>query len=114
MTKDAPPTEQRIGVFLFLVESSAGGTWWSRPIRSASFSFQPRRGRSVSRGALSQWRDRLLILSRYFTMSSDDDHYLGSYLSEILPAIGLDVETYAPYVTGYVSHKIIHLSLFLT
>jgi hypothetical protein len=49
------------------------------------------------------------------TMSSDDDHYLGSYLSEILPAIGLDEETYAPYVTGYVSHKSLFLlSLFLT
>lgn len=52
------------------------------------------------------------ILSRYFTMSSDDDHYLGSYLSEILPAIGLDVETYAPYVTGYVSHKSLFLCLY--
>jgi len=34
---------------------------------------------------------------------SDEDHYLDSYLSEILPALGLDAETYAPYVTGYVS-----------
>ncbi len=32
-----------------------------------------------------------------------DDHYLDSYLSEILPTLGLDAETYAPYVTGYVS-----------
>ena len=32
-----------------------------------------------------------------------DDHYLDSYLTEILPALGLDAETYAPYVTGYVS-----------
>mmetsp|Transcript_22089 Transcript_22089/g.48033 ORF Transcript_22089/g.48033 Transcript_22089/m.48033 type:complete len:225 (+) Transcript_22089:84-758(+) len=32
---------------------------------------------------------------------SDEDHYLDSYLSELLPAIGLDAETYAPYVTGY-------------
>ena len=49
-------------------------------------------------------------------MSSDDDHYLGSYLSEILPAIGLDAETYSPYVIGYVSHQYtyIPLSLFLT
>ena len=45
-------------------------------------------------------------------MSSDDDHYLDSYLSEILPTIGLDVETYAPYVTGYVSHKSLFLCLY--
>ena len=32
-----------------------------------------------------------------------DDHYLDNYLSEILPTLGLDAETYAPYVTGYVS-----------
>lgn len=32
---------------------------------------------------------------------SEEDHYLDSYLSETLPALGLDVETYAPYVTGY-------------
>ncbi|KAL9181222.1 hypothetical protein ACHAXT_010027 [Thalassiosira profunda] len=30
-----------------------------------------------------------------------EDHYLDSYLSEILPSLGLDAETYAPYVTGY-------------
>lgn len=30
-----------------------------------------------------------------------EDHYLDDYLSEILPALGLDAETYAPYVTGY-------------
>ena len=48
----------------------------------------------------------------YDAMSSDDDHYLGSYLSEILPAIGLDEETYAPYVTGYVSHKSLFLCLY--
>lgn len=28
-----------------------------------------------------------------------EEHYLDSYLAEILPALGLDVETYAPYVT---------------
>lgn len=33
----------------------------------------------------------------------DDDHYLDSYLSEILPALGLDVDAYAPYVTSFVS-----------
>ena len=32
-----------------------------------------------------------------------DDHYLDEYLSQILPALGLDAETYAPYVTGFVS-----------
>ncbi|KAL7533325.1 hypothetical protein ACHAWF_004456 [Thalassiosira exigua] len=30
-----------------------------------------------------------------------EDHYLDSYLSKVLPALGLDAETYAPYVTGY-------------
>jgi len=30
-----------------------------------------------------------------------DDHYLDEYLSQILPALGLDAETYAPYVTGF-------------
>lgn len=29
-----------------------------------------------------------------------DEHYLDSYLAEILPALGLDAETYAPYVTA--------------
>jgi hypothetical protein len=53
-----------------------------------------------------------ILLTLELTMSSDDDHYLGSYLSEILPAIGLDVETYAPYVTGYVSHKSLFLCLY--
>lgn len=51
-------------------------------------------------------------IPRHHLMSSNDDHYLGSYLSEILPAIGLDVETYAPYVTGYVSHKSLFLCLY--
>ena len=32
---------------------------------------------------------------------TEEDHYLDAYLSEILPALGLDVEAYAPYVTGY-------------
>mmetsp|Transcript_12356 Transcript_12356/g.22303 ORF Transcript_12356/g.22303 Transcript_12356/m.22303 type:complete len:224 (-) Transcript_12356:73-744(-) len=36
---------------------------------------------------------------------SDEDHYLDSYLSEILPALGLDAETYAPYVTGYANEN---------
>ncbi|KAL3816102.1 hypothetical protein ACHAXA_004527 [Cyclostephanos tholiformis] len=34
-----------------------------------------------------------------------DDHYLDSYLTEILPALGLDAETYAPYVTGYANNN---------
>ena len=29
-----------------------------------------------------------------------EEHYLDSYLAEILPALGLDAETYAPYVTA--------------
>jgi len=32
-----------------------------------------------------------------------DRHYLDSYLSDILPALGLDVEAYGPYVTSFVS-----------
>lgn len=32
---------------------------------------------------------------------AEEDHYLDSFLSEVLPALGLDAETYAPYVTGY-------------
>lgn len=28
-----------------------------------------------------------------------EEHYLDSYLATILPALGLDAETYAPYVT---------------
>jgi hypothetical protein len=32
---------------------------------------------------------------------SDEVHYLDEYLTEILPQLGLDVETYGPYVTGY-------------
>jgi hypothetical protein len=30
-----------------------------------------------------------------------DSHYLDTYLSIALPALGLDTETYAPYVTGF-------------
>lgn len=29
-----------------------------------------------------------------------EEHYLDSYLAEILPALGLDADTYAPYVTA--------------
>ena len=29
-----------------------------------------------------------------------EEHYLDSYLAEILPSLGLDAETYAPYVTA--------------
>ena len=117
MTKDAPPTEQRIGVFLFLVESSAGGTCWSRPIRSRlvlptawSGALSP----SLTNGGTEESYSLTLPTSLWNlpTMSSDDDHYLDSYLSEILPTIGLDVETYAPYVTGYVSHKSLFLCLY--
>lgn len=32
---------------------------------------------------------------------SDDDHYLDSYLTEVLPRLGLDAEMYTPYVTGF-------------
>ena len=31
---------------------------------------------------------------------SMDEHYLSAYLEETLPEIGLDYETYGPYVTG--------------
>lgn len=31
----------------------------------------------------------------------DEGHYLDEYLSEILPKLGLDAETYGPYVTGF-------------
>lgn len=34
---------------------------------------------------------------------SDEDHYLNSYLSTALPELGLDPETYGPYVTGLFS-----------
>ena len=57
-----------------------------------------------------KWRDVSKIA--YIMMSSDDDHYLGSYLSEILPTIGLDIETYAPYVTAYVSHTSLCICLY--
>ena len=36
---------------------------------------------------------------------AEKNHYLDSYLSEILPQLGLDTETYAPYVTGYANNK---------
>jgi len=32
---------------------------------------------------------------------ADDGHYLDGYLAAILPELGLDFDTYAPYVTGY-------------
>jgi hypothetical protein len=32
---------------------------------------------------------------------ADEGHYLDEYLSEILPKLGLDTETYGPYVTGF-------------
>jgi hypothetical protein len=32
---------------------------------------------------------------------SDEAHYLDDWLSETLPRLGLDAETYGPYVTGY-------------
>jgi hypothetical protein len=32
---------------------------------------------------------------------SDKAHYLDDWLSETLPRLGLDAETYGPYVTGY-------------
>ena len=36
---------------------------------------------------------------------ADDGHYLDGYLAAILPELGLDFDTYAPYVTGYVSSR---------
>ena len=39
-------------------------------------------------------------------MEADD--YLDSYLSDILPTLGLDVEAYAPYVTSFVSPEPIY------
>ena len=36
-------------------------------------------------------------------MDDVDEHYLDSYLTDILPALGLDVEAYGPYVTSFVS-----------
>lgn len=35
---------------------------------------------------------------------SDDSHYLDSFLQERLPALGLDYETYGPYVRGLVTN----------
>ncbi len=35
-----------------------------------------------------------------FNMTDTEDHYLDSFLSQKLPELGLDAETYAPYVTG--------------
>jgi len=32
--------------------------------------------------------------------AGDEDHYLFEYLSTTLPTLGLDPETYGPYVTG--------------
>ncbi len=50
-----------------------------------------------------------IIEDHTITMAmADDDHYLDSYLSDTLPALGLDVEAYAPYVKSFVS-----LGLFL-
>lgn len=40
-------------------------------------------------------------------MDDVDEHYLDSYLNDILPALGLDVEAYGPYVTSFVSHQIL-------
>ena len=36
---------------------------------------------------------------------SDEAHYLDEYLCEILPKLGLDAETYGPYVTGYANEE---------
>mmetsp|Transcript_5749 Transcript_5749/g.11749 ORF Transcript_5749/g.11749 Transcript_5749/m.11749 type:complete len:96 (-) Transcript_5749:774-1061(-) len=33
-------------------------------------------------------------------MTDNEQHYLHSFLSQKLPELGLDAETYAPYVTG--------------
>ena len=40
-------------------------------------------------------------------MDDVDEHYLDSYLTDILPALGLDVEAYGPYVTSFVSRQIL-------
>ena len=37
----------------------------------------------------------------YNKTMADEDHYLDEYLSEALPKLGLDAETYGPYVTGF-------------
>ena len=36
---------------------------------------------------------------------SDEAHYLDEYLCEVLPKLGLDAETYGPYVTGYANEE---------
>jgi len=41
-----------------------------------------------------------LCIVSFNTGQMSEEHYLHSYLAEILPALGLDVETYAPYVTA--------------
>jgi hypothetical protein len=55
-------------------------------------------------GSCTIGEEKIRLIDRLQSeVSMSDDHYLDSYLSEILPTLGLDAETYAPYVTGYVS-----------
>eukprot|EP00957_Ditylum_brightwellii_P182306 13888705-Ditylum_brightwellii.AAC.1 len=35
------------------------------------------------------------------TTMASDEHHLTPYLNETLPSLGLDPETYGPYVTGF-------------
>eukprot|EP00985_Skeletonema_marinoi_P027460 scaffold22555_cov119-Skeletonema_marinoi.AAC.1 len=51
----------------------------------------------------SQQAHRVSILNATNSSSSimaEDQHYLDAYLANILPKLGLDVDTYGPYVTG--------------
>ena len=42
-----------------------------------------------------------VLLTPFAVMTnSDDNHYLNDFLEQRLPAIGLDFETYGPYITG--------------
>ena len=47
------------------------------------------------------------LRNHLITMDDVDEHYLDSYLTDILPALGLDIEAYGPYVTSFVSRQIL-------
>ena len=38
-------------------------------------------------------------------LGEDDVHYLTSYMTKILPELGLDYDTYGPYVTGFANNE---------
>lgn len=40
------------------------------------------------------------IEQQHSNMETEEQHYLDAYLADILPKLGLDFETYGPYVTG--------------